>query len=175
MSNLNKKKEEVAILKEKFESAKSAVITDYCGLNVAEVTELRAKLREAGIEYKVIKNTLLTLAANEAGIKDAEEVFKGPTAIAYGVDDQVAPAKIIAEFAKDHKKLEVKAGILEGRIISSAQVDALANLPSREVLLTQLAGLFQGPMTGLVNVLQGPIRKMGYALEEVRKAKELEA
>ncbi|SMB84290.1 LSU ribosomal protein L10P [Desulfonispora thiosulfatigenes DSM 11270] len=175
MSNLNKKKQEVAILREKFEGAKSAVITDYCGLNVAEVTELRANLRNAGVEFKVVKNTLLTIAANEAGIEGTEEYFKGPTAIAYGVTDAVAPAQIISKFAKDHKNLEVKAGILEGKVISQAQVDALANLPSREVLLTQFAGLLQAPIVGLVNVLQGPIRKMGYALEEVRKAKELEA
>ena len=175
MSNLNKKKEEVALLKEKFESAQSAVITDYCGLNVAEMTKLRAKLREAGVEYKVVKNTLLILAADEVGIEGVESVFKGPTAIAYGIEDQVAPAKILSEFAKEYKKLEVKAGILDGKIISKEQVDDLANLPSREVLLTQVAGLLQGPLVGLANVLQGPIRKMGYALEEIRKVKELEA
>lgn len=175
LSNLNKKKEEVALLKEKFESAQSAVITDYCGLNVAEMTKLRAKLREAGVEYKVVKNTLLILAADEVGIEGVESVFKGPTAIAYGIEDQVAPAKILSEFAKEYKKLEVKAGILDGKIISKEQVDDLANLPSREVLLTQVAGLLQGPLVGLANVLQGPIRKMGYALEEIRKVKELEA
>lgn len=175
LSTLESKKQEVAQLKENFKNIKSAVITDYRGLNVTELTELRARLREAGVEYKVTKNTLLKIAAKEAGIEGLDEFFKGPTAVAYGLEDAVAPAQIISKFAKDHDNLEIKAGILDGEVIGLDEIKALADLPPREILLTQLAGVFQAPIVGLVNVLQGPIRKMGYALEEIRKVKEQQA
>jgi large subunit ribosomal protein L10 len=175
LGSLETKKQVVAEITKKFTDAKSVVITDYRGLNVAEVTELRSKLREAGVDYKVVKNTLLKIAAKEAGIEGAEEYFQGPTAVAFGLEDAVAPAQILSKFAKDHKNLEIKAGILEGNVIGLDQVKALADLPSREILLGQVASVFQAPIAGLVNVLQGPIRKLGYALEEVRKLKEAQA
>lgn len=175
MGSLETKKQVVAEMKEKFVNAKSVVITDYRGLDVAEVTELRKRLREAGVEYKVVKNTLLKIAAQEAGIEGVDDFFKGPTAVAFGVEDAVTPAQVIYKFAKDHDDLEIKAGVLEGQLIGFDQVKALADLPSREVLLGQVASAFQAPIAGLVNVLQGPIRKLGYALEEVRKLKEAQA
>jgi len=164
-----------AEIKEKFTNAKSVIVTDYCGLNVAEVTELRNRLREAGVEYKVAKNTLLKIAAKDAGIEGVDEYFQGPTAVAFGLEDAVSPAQVLSKFAEDHKSLEIKAGILGGRLIGLAEVKALADLPSRDILLGQVASVFQAPIAGLVNVLQGPIRKLGYALEEVRKLKEAEA
>jgi large subunit ribosomal protein L10 len=151
--------------------SKSVILADYRGLNVMEVTELRKKLREAGVEYRVVKNTLTSRAAKAANIDGLDQFLSGPTALAFGIDDVVAPAKILADFAKDHKKLELKGGVLEGKVIDLDAVKQLANLPSREVLLGQLAGMLQAPMRGLVTVLSGPLRNLTYAVEAVRKQK----
>lgn len=175
MGSLGTKKQLVAEATEKFSSAKSVIITDYRGLSVAEITELRSRLRAQGVEYRVIKNTLLKIAAKDAGVEGVDEYFQGPTAVAYGLEDAVAPAQVLAKFIKDYKKLVIKGGILEGKTIGEVEVKALADLPPREAILGQVASVFQAPMAGLVNVLQGPIRKLGYALEEVRKLKEQEA
>jgi len=153
----------------KFEQSKTVVLADYRGLNVQEVTELRKLMREAGIEYKVIKNTMTSRAAKAASIEGLDRYLEGPTALAFSYNDYVAPAKILANFAKDHKKLELKAGVLDGRVINFEAVRNLAELPSREALLTQLAGLFQSPLRGLVTVLSGPLRNFAYAVEAVRK------
>lgn len=161
----------VSEIQQKFAASKSVILADYRGLNVEEVTELRKKLREAGIEYKVAKNTLTSRAAKAANIDGLDQFLSGPTAIAFGLNDVVAPAKILANFAKDHKKLELKGGVLEGQVIDLQAVKDLANLPSREALLGQLAGMFQAPMRGLVTVLSGPLRNVTYALDAVRKQK----
>lgn len=158
-------------IQQKFERSKAVVLADYRGLNVKEVTELRKKLREAGIEYKVIKNTLTSRAAKQAKVEGLDQYLSGPTAIAFSYQDPVIPAKILANFAKDHKKLELKGGILEGRVINYQSVKALADLPSREILLGQVAGMLQAPMRGLVTVLAGPLRKAVYALDAIRKQK----
>lgn len=168
------KESKVAIVqevKEKLSNAQGAVLTDYRGLNVKQVTELRKRLREAGVEYKVYKNTLTAIAARELGLGDLEQYLVGPTAIAFGYDDPVAPAKILAEFAKENEALELKAGLLEGRVIGMDEVKALAALPSREVLLSQVLRGMQAPIAGLVNVLQGNIRNLVYALDAVRQKK----
>lgn len=161
----------VSELQEKFSKAQSVIVADYRGLNVAEVTELRKKLREAGVEYKVVKNTLTSRAAKAANIDGLDQFLSGPTALAFGFTDVVAPAKILADFAKDHKKLELKGGVLEGKIIDLTAVKELASLPSREALLGQVAGLLQAPIRGLVTVLSGPLRNAVYALEAIRKQK----
>lgn len=166
------KKQVVAEVKEKLNSAHSVVITDFRGLTVAEATELRAKLREAGVEYKVLKNTLFKIAADDIGIEGFDQYLAGPNAFAFGLSDAVAPAKVLSEFAKTHKNLVIKAGYLEGKVIDMDGVKALADLPSREELLSKVLAGMQSPLYGMVNVLQGPIRKLGYALEEVRKLKE---
>ncbi len=171
MSVRSEKEATVSQVAEKFSKSQSVVLADYRGLNVLEVTELRKKLREAGVEYKVIKNTLTSRAAKAANIEGLDEYLSGPTALAFGYNDPVTPAKILATFAKDHKKLELKAGVLEGKIISTKAVTALAELPSREALLGQIAGLLQSPMRGLVTVLSGPLRNLAYATEAVRKQK----
>lgn len=171
MANLEAKGQVVAEVKDKLSQAKGIVLTDYRGLTVAQVTKLRAQLREAGIEYKVLKNTMVRRAANELGLSGLDPFLEGPTAVAFGVEDPVAPAKILTEFAKTNKNLEIKAGIVEGKVISLDGVKALADLPPREVLLAKLLGAMQSPLVGMANVLQGPIRKLGYALEEVRKLK----
>lgn len=170
--------EKVAAVQEvvdKIGRAKALVLTDYRGLNVKSMTELRRTLTQAGVEYKVVKNTLTLRAAKESGIEGLDSILTGPTAIAFGYEDEVVAAKLLAEFAKTHKQLELKAGVLEGKVLSAQDVKALADLPSKEVLLAKLLGSMQSPISGFVNVLQGNIRNLVYALEAVRKLKEEQA
>lgn len=160
-------------MKEKLQSAQGAVFVGFSGLTVADVTKLRRKFREGGVEYKVIKNTLTRIAADELGYNALDAIFEGPTALAYSTEDAVAPAKILKEFIKETKTeaLTVKAGIADGQVIDAAAVEALASLPSREELLAKLVGSMQAPISGLVNVLQGNIRNMVYVLDAVRAKK----
>lgn len=145
----------------KFEAAASVVVVDYRGLTVAQVTELRKQLREAGVEFKVYKNTLVRRAAEKAGVEAINEVLTGPNAIAFSNEDVVAPAKIINEFAKKNEALEIKAGIIEGNVSSAEDVKALAELPSREGLLSML-----------LSVLQAPVRNFALATKAVADQKE---
>lgn len=160
-------------MKEKLQSAQGAVLVGFIGLTVAEVTKLRRKFREGGVEYKVIKNTLTRIAADELGYNGLDEFLEGPTAIAYSTEDVVAPAKILKEFIKETKTeaITVKVGIADGQVIDKASVDALANLPSRDELIAKIVGSMQAPISGLVNVLQGNIRNMVYVLDAVRAKK----
>ncbi|RCW40303.1 MULTISPECIES: 50S ribosomal protein L10 [unclassified Halanaerobium] len=166
--------EKEAVVKEladKFTHSKSMVITDYLGLNVAEMTELRKQLREAGVDYKVVKNTLASIAADDVEMDEMNEFFSGPTAIAFGMDDPVSPAKILVDFAEDHEVLEIKAGILNGEIIDIDKVKSLAKIPSREQLLAQAFAGMKAPLTGLVNVLQGNIRGLVQVLGQIKEQK----
>ncbi len=165
----------VAELKDLLSSSKGAVLVDYCGLTVAEDTELRSKMREAGVKYMVAKNTFIRIAAKEAGIEGLDAYLEHNTAVAFSAEDPVAPAKILNDFSKNHKALEIKAGILDGKVIALDEVKALAELPSREELLAKLVGSMQAPISGLVNVLQGTIRNFVYTLEAVRQKKEQES
>lgn len=140
----------------KFKESASVVVVDYRGLTVDEVTRLRKQLREAGVEMKVIKNSILSRAAEAAGLEGMGEVFTGPTAVAFSNEDVVAPAKIINDFAKDAKALEIKGGIIEGKVSSLEEVIALAKLPNREGLLSML-----------LSVLQAPVRNVAYAINAV--------
>lgn len=171
MPHYEGKAQVVSEIKEKFQASTSVVVADYRGITVAQATELRAQLRQAGVEYRVLKNTLVKRAAHEVGIEGLDSYLEGPTAVAFSADP-VAPAKVLSEFAKGVKTFTIKGGVVEGKVVDSNGVKALADLPSREVLLTQVVRGMQAPLVGMVNVLQGPIRKMGYALEEVRKLKE---
>ncbi|TCL31566.1 large subunit ribosomal protein L10 [Anaerospora hongkongensis] len=164
----------VAGMKEKLAATKGAVLINYRGLTVAQDTKLRRKFREAGVEYKVVKNTLTRIAANEIGIAGLDSYLEGPTAMAFSATDPVAPAKIISDFIKESKlqNIEVKAGLVEGKVITADGVKALANLPPREVLIAQVLAGFQSPIVGIVNVLQGTIRNAVYVLEAIRKQKE---
>lgn len=168
------KKAVVKALKEKLSQTKGAVLTNYRGLTVAQDTQLRRRLREGGVEYKVVKNTMMRFAADELGLNDLDAVLEGPTAIAISYDDPVAPAKIISDFVKEQKlqALEVKAGLVEGKVIDANGVKALASLPPREVLVAQVLAGMQSPIVGFVNVLQGSIRNLVYALDAVRQKKE---
>jgi large subunit ribosomal protein L10 len=165
------KEQVVNEIKEKFQRAEAVVLVDYRGLNVAEVTELRKRFREAGADYKVYKNTLMTRALTELGMEELIPYLTGPNAVALGYDDPVVPAKIISEFAKDHEKLEIKAGMISRKVIGAEGIKSLASLPSKEVLVAQVLGGLNAPITGLVNVLQGNIRNLVYALNAIAEKK----
>ncbi|MHB0884660.1 MAG: 50S ribosomal protein L10 [Bacillota bacterium] len=158
----------------KLKRAKTTVLADYRGLNVAQDTKLRKKLREGGVEYQVIKNTITSRAAKEAGIEGLDAYLAGPIAIAFDYDEVTRAAKILSDFARENKVLEIKAGVFEGKVIGPDKVKALANLPSREVLLAQLAGQFAAPLAGLASVLAGPLRQFAYAVEALRQKREAE-
>lgn len=166
------KAEDLAEIRSRLASAQSAFLTDFRGLNVEEVTELRRKLRADNVEFKVLKNTLVWKVAQELGLQGLEPYLQGPTAFTFGADDPVIPAKGLMEFIKDRKKLEVKAGILNGRIIGPEEVKILADLPPRPELLAKLAGCMQSPMAGFVGVLQARLRSFVYALDALRRQKE---
>ena len=166
------KKAAVEELKEKFSDCESMVITDYIGLDVETMTELRTKLREAGVDYKVVKNTLASIAAEESDIEEVKEYFVGPTAIAFGREDAVSPAKVLVDFAKEHKDLEIKAGFLNENIIGPEKIESLADIPSREVLLGQTAAGMKAPITGLVRVLNGNVQGLVRALNQIKEQKE---
>lgn len=168
---LEQKKEVVKELKDKLNGSKATILTDYRGLDVAEITELRRQLREAGVEYKVVKNTLTRIAAKDAGYDFLEDYLVGPTAIAFS-EDPVAPAKVLSNFAKEHKDLELKAGMLDGKLLDKDAIKQLADLPSREVLLARVLAGMQAPISGLVNVLNGPLRGLVYALQAIKDKKE---
>ncbi|PGS52825.1 50S ribosomal protein L10 [Bacillus sp. AFS041924] len=158
---LEAKKQVVSEVAAKLRESKSTIVVDYRGLNVAEVTELRKQLREAGVEFKVYKNTLTRRAAEEAGLADLNESLTGPNAIAFSTEDVIAPAKVINDFAKKHEALEIKAGVIEGNVATVEEVKALAELPSREGLLSML-----------LSVLQAPIRNFALATKAVAEQKE---
>lgn len=162
-------------LKEKIEGSKSMILADYRGLNVGEVTKLRRRMREAGCEFKVAKNTLTALAAKQIGLEGLDTYLEGQVAIAFGKADPVAPAKVLSEFIRETKKMELKAGVLEGRVIDAKEVKALADLPPRDVLLAKVLGGMQTPLYGFASVLQGTLRGFVYALEAVRKQRAGEA
>lgn len=153
----------------KLGECKVAIMADYRGLNVAAMTKLRRRLREKGSELKVVKNTLTLKAARELGFEGLEPYLEGPTAIAFCNDDLVAPAKVFTDFAKEYKIFEIKGGLLEGKAMDAMAVKNLADLPSREVLLTRVLGGMQTPMYGFAGALQGVLRNFVYVLEAVRK------
>lgn len=167
---LEEKKKIVADLTEKIKNANSGVIVDYKGITVAEDTDLRRKLREAGIDYSVVKNTITKFAVDNVGLNGLDDVLNGTTALALS-DDLVAPAKFLCEFAKKNDKMKIKAGFVEGKVISMDEVKALASLPSKEVLIAKVLGGFNAPISGFVNVLNGNIRGLVVALNAIAEQK----
>lgn len=149
---------------EKFQSAVSVVVVDYRGLTVEQVTNLRKDLREAGVEMRVIKNTYLKRAADKVGYEGLDETFTGPTAVAFSSEDVVAPARIMAKYAEDIEALEIKGGIIEGKVASLEEINALAKLPNREGMLSML-----------LSVLQAPVRNFAYAVKAVADSKDEDA
>ena len=158
---LEQKKQLVADLAEKMKAAKSGVIVDYCGITVEKDTALRAELRKAGVDYTVIKNTYIKKAADIAGISGFEPYLEGMTAFALSTEDPLAPAKVLCKFAESNETFKVKVGMMDGAVIEASEVEALAKIPSKEVLIGQVAGS-----------LQSIITKLAIGLEEVRKQKE---
>ncbi|MBQ6998509.1 MAG: 50S ribosomal protein L10 [Clostridia bacterium] len=178
---LEQKKTTVAELIEKLKSAQAGVLVDYRGLTVSEDTELRRKFREAGVDYTVVKNTLTRFAAKEVGLDELDGVLHGPTSLAISDSDPVAPAKIISDFAKGNDKVEIKAGFLDGKVISLDEIKTLANTPSRETLIAKIMGSLNAPVSNLVRTLQAlvdngvepaDIVKDAPAAEEVAPAEE---
>jgi len=155
------KQEAVEVITAKLRESSSTVIADYRGLNVAQVTELRKQLREAGVEFQVLKNSLIRRATVGAELTELNEVLTGPTAIAFSKEDAVAPAKILNEFAKKHDALKLKGGVVEGNIYNASEITALAELPSRDGLLSML-----------LSVLQAPMRNFALAVKAVSEQKE---
>ena len=158
---IQQKQAMVEVITEKLQASKSTIIVDYRGLNVEQVTKLRTQLREAGIEFKVYKNALTRRAAEAAELEGLKEYFIGPVAVAFSNEDVVAPAKILNDFSKENDALEIKAGVIEGNIATLAEVKALAELPSRDGLLSML-----------LSVLQAPIRNLALATKAVADQKE---
>ena len=144
----------IAEIKTTMQNAKGLVLADFRGIKVAQDTKLRRKMREAGVEYSVIKNNMASIAAKEAGIEGLDNYLKGPLAMVSSKNDPVAPAKLISEFIKDNRIMEIKGGLVEGKVIDADAVKALANLPPREVLIARLLGSMQSPITGFVNVFR---------------------
>lgn len=171
MPKIEQKQVIVEEIYQKLDQAMLVVFADYRGLNVDEMTELRNKLRAPGVEVKVLKNTMLRFALEKAGYTDTIPEITGPNAVVFSNEDPVGPAKTLFEFAKTHKNLLVKTGILEGQAISSEKIKNLAELPSREVLVATVLGTMQAPITSFVRVLNANITGLAIALEQIREQK----
>ena len=158
---INQKKDEVSKLAAKIKEAKMVLLTDYRGINVADVTELRAELRKSNSEYKVIKNNITKRALAEAGIEGLEDLLEGPTAVIMNNDDYLETAKTIYNYSKDNDFYKIKGGVIDGKVMTAEEIITLAKLPSRETLLSMLAG-----------ALLGNISKLAVALDQVKVQKE---
>ena len=169
---LEKKKAIVSDLNEKFLQSKVVILTDYKGLDVTQINDLRRKLGELEVEYKVVKNTLLIRAAEKTDSALIKDSFTGPSAIALSYDDPVAPAKVLTKFSEENKNLEIKIGVMNGKVIDLAAIKALAKLPSREVLLGQLLSTFCAVPTGLVRLLNALPVQLLNVLQAVKEQKE---
>lgn len=166
------KEKVIAELHDKLGDVKLAVLTNYSGLNVEKITALRNALRKSDTELRVVKNTLLEIASKDTDVAVLKDYLKGPLAIALNSGDVVEPAKVLVDFAKKNEKLDLVAGVLEGKVLSVAQINALAELPSREVLLAKLLSVMIGVQTSLVNVLSAVPRGLVQVLEAYRVKKE---
>ncbi len=169
---LEEKQKIVAYLREKFEAAQVVIVTDYKGLDVAQMNDLRRKLREAEVEYQVVKNTMLTRASQDTDVAQLADKFKGPSAIALAFTDPVAPAKVLTQFAKDNDKLEIKAGVMNGKLLDLGAISALAKLPSREELLAQVLAAMNAVPQSLVSALADAPRRLVNVLNAVKDQKE---
>ncbi|MBN1283746.1 MAG: 50S ribosomal protein L10 [Proteobacteria bacterium] len=167
-----RKVEEVKSLSDRLEKAKVLIFADYRGLKVSEMTNLRGNLRKGDTWFKVVKNRLMKRALKQMGFEHLEKYFTGPTAVAINTADPVNPAKALVDFAKDHEKLSVKGGFLDGKEIGPAEVETLARMPSREVLLARALASMNAPAANFVGVLSAVPRKLVYAINAVRETKQ---
>jgi len=170
--NKSEKQQLVEELHQKFVDSKIVILTDYKGLDVDTINALRRKLTESNIEYRVVKNTLLARASEDTDVALVKDHFKGPTAIALSYDDPVSPAKVLSEFAKDNDKLEIKIGVMSGKLLDLNAIKSLSALPSREVLLSQVLSTMNGVPTALVRALNNVPEKLLYALQAIKDQKE---
>lgn len=169
---LDKKKEIAEELHEKFSKSKIVILTDYKGLDVASVSDLRRKLNEVNVDFKVVKNSLLARASENTDVEAIKGDFKGPSAVALSYDDPVAPAKVITEFADKNDKFEIKVGVMGGKRLDVGAIKALSSLPSREVLLSQVLSAMNGVPTSFVRVLNAVPQKLLYALQAIKDQKD---
>lgn len=166
------KKEVVKSIEEKLGSAKSIILSGYRGLNVHEISTLRKNLREQGIEFKVLKNNLVRIAARNSGLEGLEDFLAGPVAYAFGYEDPIMPAKALNRFSREHEFLTIKGGVVEGRIIDAAAVRELALIPSREELIAKIAGTLNAPLNNLLYVLNAPLQGLVTVLGAVADQKQ---
>lgn len=162
-SILEAKKQQVAALKERIGGSVAGVVVNYNGINVADDTKLRKELREAGVTYTVVKNTMLELAVKDTSLEGLIPVLNGTTALATSADDYVAAARILGKYAEDHDNFEIKSGYLDGEVISLEKLTALSKLPSREVLLSMVCNVFQAPIAAFARVIKAVADKGGEA------------
>jgi len=163
------KKKQVSEINDKLQKAKITIFSNFCGLKVEEMQNLRKQFREANIEYKVYKNTLIRRAFE--GVQGLDDFLKEPTALTFSYDEISVPAKIMADFSKEKSALKIKGGLVEGQLMDKAAINTLAELPSREVLLTQLLVGLQSPIRSFVNVINGPLTKMVLVLKAIEEKK----
>ncbi|MCX5801522.1 MAG: 50S ribosomal protein L10 [Candidatus Eisenbacteria bacterium] len=165
------KEQAVAQLVEKINTAKAIIVTDYSGMDVLSISELRKRCRAASVEYKVVKNTLTKIAIQQTQYGLLADKIEGPTALALSVTDEIAPARVLCEFRKDHELPKIKLGLVEGRIVNSADVGRLAFLPPKKVLLGHFAGTLRRPLSMFSFALTFKLRQLAVALEELKKKK----
>jgi large subunit ribosomal protein L10 len=162
----------VESISELLKDARSVVLNDFTGLDVAKISELRRLCRENGVEYRVIKNTLAKRSVKDTDAQDLEGYFEGPTALAISRESENQSAKVLAKFAEENEAPKFKAGLVDGKVIDATAVLALSKLPSREEMLSKVLAGLQSPASGLVSVLKGPLRNLVGALNEIKKSKE---
>jgi large subunit ribosomal protein L10 len=167
--NREEKRELVESLGEKFRSLNSLFLIDYRGLSVVDATELRRKIREIDGNYVVVKNTMAKRAAKDTNVEQLIPHFEGPTAVAYHPKDLVGLAKLLSDAVKSHPTMEFKAALVEGKVIPSTEIQTIASLPSREVLISQLAFLLKAPLQRMISVLKAPLRDLGSVLKQIEK------
>ncbi len=159
----------VVELQERLRRARGLILADFRGLSVPEMETLREELRKNGVEFRVVKNTLFGIAAHSLQLQGLDGFLQGPTAVAIAYDDPTVPARVMVEFIRQYRKLELKGGLVEGRVVDAAGVRALAELPSRSELVARVVGGIQAPLAGLLGVLTGLQRGLVYVLDQIRK------
>jgi large subunit ribosomal protein L10 len=170
--NLSEKKNIVDNLNQRFSKSAIVIVSDYKGLDVSTINDLRRKLKEENIEFQVVKNSLLTRASEQTDVDLLKDHFKGPNAVALSYDDPAAPAKVLTDFAKDHEALEIKVGVMNGKVLELNEIKALSALPSREELLAKLLATFNAVPASLVRTLNEIPKKLLYLLSAVKEQKE---
>jgi ribosomal protein L10 len=169
--NRAEKERQIQELHEKFNSATVAIMAEYSGLNVEDLTVLRRRLRKADAEFRVVKNTLAFRATEGTAAVEARSAFEGPVAVAFGFADPVPPTKVMKEFSDQKELLKIKLGVIEGKLVDAKNIKAIAQLPARDVLIAGLVSQLQAPLAGMVWVLEGLMQQLVGTLEAIREQK----